>query len=75
VIATPCIKVCVMDQMRGHCTGCGRTLDEIARWGSMTDGERETIMRALPDRAASGAHHDSENGGLKARGPGETIAT
>ena len=38
---TPCIKVCQMDPARGVCSGCCRTLDEIARWGGMSDAERD----------------------------------
>ena len=49
MIQTPCIKVCVMEG--GLCTGCGRTLSEIARWGSMSDAERAQIMRELPSRS------------------------
>ena len=30
IIETPCRKICVMDPASGLCTGCGRTLDEIA---------------------------------------------
>jgi predicted Fe-S protein YdhL (DUF1289 family) len=56
VIQSPCIKVCVMDPRRDICAGCGRTLDEIARWGSMTDEERSTIMRSLGSRV-SNPHH------------------
>ena len=47
---TPCIKVCQMDPAKGVCTGCCRTLDEIARWSGMTDRERETIISALAER-------------------------
>ena len=47
---TPCIKVCQMDPAKGVCIGCCRTLDEIARWGGMTDRERETIISALNER-------------------------
>lgn len=47
---TPCIKVCQMDPVRGVCIGCCRTLDEIARWGSMSDAERKAVMDALPAR-------------------------
>lgn len=47
---SPCIKVCQMDAARGLCLGCARTLDEIARWGSMTDAERDRIMAQLPRR-------------------------
>jgi predicted Fe-S protein YdhL (DUF1289 family) len=39
-----------MDPRRGLCLGCARTLDEIARWGSMSDAERESIMRELGKR-------------------------
>jgi uncharacterized protein len=49
---TPCIKICTMDQRTGICIGCGRTLDEIARWGAMRDDERARIMRALAERLA-----------------------
>jgi uncharacterized protein len=47
---SPCVKVCQMDPSRGLCLGCGRTLDEIARWGSMSDAERERVMAELPRR-------------------------
>jgi predicted Fe-S protein YdhL (DUF1289 family) len=49
---SPCINVCAIDAATGLCSGCGRTLDEIARWASMSDGERQAIMRALPERHA-----------------------
>jgi predicted Fe-S protein YdhL (DUF1289 family) len=47
---SPCVKVCQMDPRRGLCLGCARTLDEIARWGSLTDEERDRIMAELPSR-------------------------
>jgi len=46
-IDSPCIQVCAIDAATGLCTGCGRMLDEIARWSSMTDVERARIMREL----------------------------
>ena len=49
-IATPCIKVCVVDGASGLCLGCHRTLPEIARWGGLTDAERAEITLALPAR-------------------------
>jgi hypothetical protein len=52
MIETPCIKVCVMDPATGLCAGCARTLDEIARWGTMSEAERREIMTALPARRA-----------------------
>ena len=50
MIETPCIKVCTMDAASGLCIGCGRTLDEIARWGAMSDAGRREIMAVLPQR-------------------------
>jgi predicted Fe-S protein YdhL (DUF1289 family) len=47
---TPCIQVCVIEPGTGLCAGCGRSMDEIARWTQMTDGERRHIMRGLADR-------------------------
>ena len=40
-----------MDPRRGLCLGCKRTLDEITRWGAMTDAEREKILNELKDRS------------------------
>ena len=48
---TPCIKVCQMDPRLGVCLGCRRTLDEIARWGAMSDAEREKILNELNNRS------------------------
>ena len=39
-----------MDPQRDVCMGCGRTLDEIARWGAMSHDERDAIMAELPAR-------------------------
>jgi uncharacterized protein len=51
-IETPCTRVCVIDAGTKLCAGCGRSLDEIARWAAMTDAERQSIMRELPLRRA-----------------------
>lgn len=50
-IESPCINICSVGDS-GHCLGCFRTPDEIARWLSFTDEERRTIIDALPKRAA-----------------------
>lgn len=50
MISTPCIKICVMEN--DLCVGCGRTLGEIASWGSMREVERRAIMDMLPARLA-----------------------
>lgn len=50
-VETPCIKVCKIDPATRLCTGCHRSLDEIASWGSLSSAERRAIMLKLPDRA------------------------
>jgi uncharacterized protein len=50
MIETPCIKICTLDAASGLCTGCGRSLNEIARWGSMSAQERRAIMTELRQR-------------------------
>ena len=45
---SPCINVCVLDQQR-TCTGCYRTLDEIARWGRMSAAEQWAVMARLEE--------------------------
>jgi hypothetical protein len=47
---TPCVKICVIDQATKQCTGCFRTLEEIARWSSYSNAERRRIMTELPGR-------------------------
>lgn len=53
-IASPCIKVCVIEPASQLCTGCKRTLREIAAWGSLSEAMRNEIMAALPGRAVPG---------------------
>jgi uncharacterized protein len=52
MIESPCTKVCTLDAHSGLCLGCGRTIDEIARWTAMSETERARIMAALPARRA-----------------------
>lgn len=47
---TPCVDICVIDKQNGLCAGCYRTVEEIARWSSMTPQERREIMDRLPAR-------------------------
>ena len=54
--ASPCIKVCVLDSA-ARCTGCGRTIDEIAGWAQMSPQEQWAVVarlvreRGMPARA------------------------
>lgn len=51
-IESPCVNICRMDPRSGWCEGCGRTLDEIARWGDTDDADRAAVMAELPARMA-----------------------
>lgn len=47
---SPCVKRCALAACQAICTGCGRTRDEIATWGRMTNERRQAIMAGLPER-------------------------
>ena len=40
----------MLDAATGLCEGCGRTRDEIALWGSMSEPQRLAIMAVLRER-------------------------
>jgi predicted Fe-S protein YdhL (DUF1289 family) len=50
MIQSPCIDVCMIDPRTSLCGGCGRSLDEVAAWSTLSDAERATVMQALPAR-------------------------
>ena len=49
---SPCVKICTYDPATRLCRGCGRTLEEIGAWFSMTEAERQAVMEKLPFRLA-----------------------
>ena len=58
MIETPCVEICTLDARSGLCLGCGRTVDEIARWAAMSVAERTRVMGELPWRLAAGRRAD-----------------
>lgn len=52
-IASPCIKICVVHPETRLCTGCNRSINEIASWSRMSDSERQAILDELPNRSAN----------------------
>jgi hypothetical protein len=52
LVASPCRNICVVK--RGLCTGCGRTLDEIAAWPTAPDPERRAIVARATARLGAG---------------------
>jgi len=51
-IESPCDGDCVIDARTGYCNGCMRTLEELARWGMMTPGEKRKLLAVLERRRA-----------------------
>jgi uncharacterized protein len=49
-VPSPCMSVCRMDMDTGFCEGCLRTLDEIAAWGRMDEGEKRAVWLELARR-------------------------
>lgn len=45
---SPCRNLCVLDA-HDRCAGCGRTMDEIVRWRTMSDAERAAVMSRVRD--------------------------
>jgi hypothetical protein len=66
-IASPCVKICVVDPETGLCIGCARTRAEIAGWLGMTDGSRREIMGQLNERMATLTSRKKRRGGRAGR--------
>ena len=54
-VPSPCISVCVIDERTGLCTGCQRTLDEIAAWSVLDAKGKLAVLAALPARRSAQA--------------------
>ena len=52
-VASPCISVCAIDPATGLCSGCFRTLDEIAGWIDFSASDKRQILAALGGRRAA----------------------
>jgi predicted Fe-S protein YdhL (DUF1289 family) len=47
---SPCRDICTIDQARKLCTGCYRTLEEIAKWRRLSDAQRNKVLSVLAKR-------------------------
>ncbi|WP_439182810.1 DUF1289 domain-containing protein [Carboxylicivirga taeanensis] len=45
-IQSPCISVCQYDS-KGICFGCRRTVDEAGKWSTLSNEEKENIIKEL----------------------------
>ena len=59
-VPSPCTQVCTLEAETGRCTGCLRTIEEIAAWGTLDDDGKRAVWQqlelrraALPARSAS----------------------
>ncbi len=50
---SPCKGICMMDPRGTYCLGCKRTIDEIGRWTTMDESERQKIVKEIPARKLS----------------------
>ncbi len=44
---SPCVRLCVLNPATDRCEGCGRTLDQIARWSAMSAEEKWAVLDEL----------------------------
>jgi putative phosphoesterase len=47
---SPCTGVCRLDAA-GICVGCGRSIEQIGAWATMSDPQRQSIVAALDERS------------------------
>lgn len=43
-VSSPCVRNCCLDN-DDICLGCGRTVEEIIRWGDAEDNEKLEILK------------------------------
>jgi predicted Fe-S protein YdhL (DUF1289 family) len=49
-VRSPCVSVCEMDEARGLCRGCLRTLDEIGHWLEYSPAEKRAVLERIEER-------------------------
>ena len=49
-VPSPCRSVCRIDDRSGLCTGCCRTLDEIAQWSQASVCRKREVWRCIQGR-------------------------
>ncbi len=60
-VSSPCVGVCRIEPQTGLCLGCARTIEEIAAWGAMGEGDRAMVTARLKRRKSSGAKDLADN--------------
>jgi uncharacterized protein len=67
-LATPCVKICVVDPVSELCIGCGRSPGEIAAWSEMSAEERAEVMSGLEGRLSRARSRSARGGKVRAGG-------
>lgn len=49
-VPSPCINVCKMDEARGWCQGCFRTIDELRCWSTASNDSKRMVWREIKQR-------------------------
>ena len=49
-IASPCIRICTLDEGGELCLGCLRTIEEIGLWSQMADTARSQVLELVAVR-------------------------
>jgi len=63
-VRSPCVSVCVLDPAGTNvCTGCGRTLDEVAAWSELSNAQRRDVVARCPARLAALRARDARSAG------------
>ncbi|MGC6530332.1 MAG: DUF1289 domain-containing protein [Candidatus Puniceispirillaceae bacterium] len=52
-LASPCISICQIHPETGHCSGCYRTREEIAKWRSLAPADQAALLKELGIRRAA----------------------
>lgn len=50
-VESPCVGICALDP-QSVCTGCGRTLAEIAEWSQASDSRKQLVVERAAQRRA-----------------------
>jgi predicted Fe-S protein YdhL (DUF1289 family) len=50
---SPCGSSCEINYDTGLCDGCLRTLQEIARWSTMSEDQKREVLEAIERRRAA----------------------
>ncbi|EHA16277.1 DUF1289 domain-containing protein [Halomonas sp. HAL1] len=58
---SPCVQICQIEPSTSLCNGCGRTLDEIAVWGAMTEAEKAPVWERLESKGYVSDGHVSKD--------------